>query len=87
MNIIDRLKCIFVGHDYITDRAIERERDTWVQVQDGEPIDGCTIIHKCARCGSERKMTASVESAKLLDVPLEWERSVDTGANQSEGSK
>jgi hypothetical protein len=76
-----RLRCLFGGHQYRFVRAIDRlpEAATREYADDRppEPIDSCTIIDKCARCGTERETTAAVCVAERFDISREWEEPDD----------
>lgn len=78
--LLSQLKCLFSGHKYYRKEAVERESDTWQRLEKGEVvenIDGCTIIEECSRCGWQVEMSASVETAKRMGIPLEWEAEED----------
>lgn len=76
IGFLNRLKCLF-GHDYWFDRAKDLQPNeanrVYADDRPNEPIDGCTIVDKCQRCGKEKDMKAPVSIAERRGLPLEWE--------------
>lgn len=82
IRLISRIECFFTGHQWIPDRAIEREEGGYKRVypnDDREPdeIDACTVVDVCTHCHAERKIYASVEMANRYDIELQWDTKDD----------
>lgn len=75
-----RVICAILGHEYYPDRAIDRKKDYGRRhFRDGstEPIDTCTVVDVCERCGKERELASPISMAQSHDdaidgFEIEW---------------
>lgn len=73
---LSSVKCKFLGHNYVREKAVNRTEGTWQRLDrhgNEKPVDGCTIIETCTRCGANQEVSASVATAKMMNIPLRFD--------------